>query len=166
MAISVLIQSLRSEWCLRLSHVALPPFLHASQEVCPAPCPSLDWNSSHKPTELWIGRKLPPFHSVGEHKSFVSSLTVWFLCLIKLHSGQSRIQTRPGFMNKHSIYYVSQEKINSMPGRFCCTEIPISQRVGKDKTSFFNFPLLSTTEPALCIADSSHTQNDNLTFTG
>ena len=74
-------------------------------------CPLLDWNSNHKPTELWTGKKIPPFHSRGNTQIFcVFRTTILFLCLIKLHSEHSIIKTRPEFMNNWSIYYIGQRK--------------------------------------------------------
>lgn len=82
---------------------ALPPTFMA--------CSLLDWNSNHKPTELWIRRKMPPFHPGGNTQIFcVFRTTILFLCLIKLHSGHSIIKTRQEFMNKWSIYYIGQRK--------------------------------------------------------
>lgn len=74
-------------------------------------CSLLDWNSNRKPTELWTGKKIPPFHSRGNTQIFcVFRMTILFLCLITLHSEHSIIKTRPEFMNKWSIYYIGQRK--------------------------------------------------------
>lgn len=74
-------------------------------------CPLLDWNSNRKPTELWTGEKIPPFHSRGNTQIFcVFRTTILFLCLIKLHSEHSIIKTRPESVNKWSIHYIGRRK--------------------------------------------------------
>lgn len=95
------------------SAVSAGPPLPPTQTFPPSfiSCFLLDWNSNHKPTELWIGRKMPPFHSGENTQIFcVFRTTILFLCLIKLHSEHSIIKTRPEFMNKWSIYYTGQRK--------------------------------------------------------
>lgn len=111
---------------------ALPPGFSAGSR--------LDWNSSHKPTELWIGREMPPFHSGGGNTQIfcVFGTTILFLCLIKLHSEHSIIKTRPEFTNKWSLYYVGQrkDKLYAWKVSLSCV-IHTNQRVGKDKIFFF-----------------------------
>lgn len=100
------------DYALGSAMSAVPP-LPPTQTFSPSltACFFLDWNADHKPAELWIGRKMPPFHSGRSTQIFcVFRTTILFLCLIKLHSEHSIIKTRPEFMNKWSIYYIGQRK--------------------------------------------------------
>ena len=108
-AINVSIQNSEGKLCPGLSCPCPPAHTSPSPPVSLLR-PLLDWNSSHKPTELWTGKKITPFHSRGNTQICVFRTTILFLCLIKLHSEHSIIKTRPEFMNKWSIYYIGQRK--------------------------------------------------------
>ena len=121
------------------AQLSLPASPHKPFPPVSLLCPLLDWNSNHKPTELWTGKKIPPFHSRGNTQIFcVFRTTILFLCLINLHSEHSIIKTRPEFMNKWSIYYIGQRKDKLYAWKVSLSCDSTNQSVGRGAFFFFS----------------------------